>query len=48
MYNPKIETLPLEELRKLQNERLSALVARIYQDVPAYREKLDDAGTAAW
>ncbi len=44
MYNPKIETLPLEELRKLQNERLSALVARVYQDVPAYRKKLDDAG----
>ncbi len=44
MYNPTIETLPLEELRKLQNERLIALVQRVYREVPAYQKKFDAAG----
>lgn len=41
-----METLPLEALRKLQNERLKSLVARVYQDVPAYQVKLKEAGIA--
>ena len=41
MYNSLIETLPLEELRKLQSERLTRLVDRLYQKVPFYKRQLD-------
>lgn len=44
MFNPEIETLPREQLRKLQDERLVALVARLYERVPYYRQALDEAG----
>ena len=44
IYNEAIETLPLEQLRKLQDERLRQLVARVYQDVPFYRNQLAEAG----
>lgn len=44
MYQPSIETLPLEELRALQNRRLSQLVARLHRDVPFYRKQLDQHG----
>lgn len=44
MYNPQIETLPLERLRQLQDERLRALVQRLYQDVPFYQQALDQQG----
>lgn len=46
MYNPSIESMPLEQLRALQNERLSVLVKRVYEHVPFYKRKLDDAGLA--
>lgn len=44
MYNFQIEKLPLEELRKLQNERLSSLLHRIYKDVPFYKKQFDAKG----
>jgi len=44
LYNPAIETLPLEKLRKLQNERLVTLVNRVYQQVPFYKRFFDEAG----
>lgn len=44
MYNHKIETLPLEMLRELQNERLVALVKRVYERVPFYKQQFDDIG----
>jgi len=44
MYNKKIENLPLEELRALQNARLSFLVKRIYKDVPFYKIQFDNIG----
>ena len=44
IYNETIETLPLEELRKLQDERLRSLVKRLYEDVPFYRNKLTKEG----
>ena len=40
----KEETLPREELEKLQLERLKETVNRVYEKVPAYRKKMDDAG----
>ncbi|MEO0778754.1 MAG: phenylacetate--CoA ligase, partial [Bacteroidota bacterium] len=44
MYNEKIETLPREALRALQNERLVTLVQRLYCDVAFYRQQFDRAG----
>ena len=40
----KEEALPREELEKLQLERLQETVNRVYERVPAYRKKMDDAG----
>ncbi len=44
MYNKTIETLPLEKLRKLQNERLTRLISTVYQNVPFYKNLLKQAG----
>lgn len=44
MYNRSIEKMPLEELRALQNARLSSLVKRVYQAVPFYKKQFDDIG----
>lgn len=44
MYNPGIEKMPLEELRALQNTRLSQLVKRVYQAVPFYKTQFDSIG----
>ena len=44
MYNKQIETLPLEELRALQNARLATLVNRVYQTVPFYKKQFDAHG----
>ncbi len=43
LYNPDIETLPLEQLRALQSERLVAIVRKLYERVPFYREQLEKA-----
>ena len=40
------ESLDREELRKLQDERLRETVAHAYENVPFYREKLDELGVA--
>ncbi len=40
----KEETLPREELEKLQLERLKETVNRVYEKVPAYRKKMNEAG----
>ncbi len=39
----KEETLPREELEKIQLERLKETVSRVYERVPAYRKKMDEA-----
>lgn len=44
MHNPKIESIPLEELRNLQSQRLQKLVNTLYNTVSFYRKKLDDSG----
>lgn len=44
MYNKEIEKLPLDKLRKLQNERLTNLVERVYTKVPFYKKQFDEAG----
>ena len=40
----KEETLPREEIEKIQLERLKETVNRVYERVPAYRQKMDDCG----
>lgn len=44
MFNPAIEAMPREKLKKLQSERLVSMVNRVYSKVPAYREKFDALG----
>ncbi|MDK2972857.1 MAG: phenylacetate-CoA ligase [Candidatus Sumerlaeota bacterium] len=41
---PLQETMSREQLRDVQGERLRAVVARVYRDVPFYKRKLDEAG----
>ena len=43
-YNEKIETMAPAEMKKLQGERLCALVKRAYDHVPYYRAKMERAG----
>ena len=40
----KEETLPREEIEKIQLERLKETVSRVYNKVPAYRKKMEEAG----
>ncbi|MCB9283316.1 MAG: phenylacetate--CoA ligase [Lewinellaceae bacterium] len=44
LFQPDIETLPIEKLRALQSERLRNLVAYVYDRVPFYKKQLDAHG----
>ncbi|MCL1854952.1 MAG: phenylacetate--CoA ligase [Clostridia bacterium] len=39
-----METMPREQLRKLQDERLRDVVRRVYENVPFYRHKMQKMG----
>ena len=43
-WNPKTETMPREDLRRLQGVRLEALVERAYAKSPFHRRLMDRAG----
>ena len=43
-YQPDIETMSREDLEALQLKRLQALVKRVYQKIPFYKESFDKAG----
>lgn len=43
-YQPEIETMPVEELLKLQSERLVKQVKHVYDHVAFYRNKMDELG----
>lgn len=43
-YQSHIETLPLAELRQLQNQRLTQLVQRLYRNVPFYQQQFNKHG----
>lgn len=43
-YQPEIETMSREDLQALQLERLQALVKRVYEKIPFYKETFDKAG----
>lgn len=43
-WNEEIETMPLDKLKRLQQERLQEVVARAYEKTGLYRRKFDEAG----
>ena len=43
-YQPEIETMPYEELRQLQNEKLLQQVRHVWDNVPYYRAKMEAQG----
>ena len=44
IFNPAMECIDREQLRKLQGERLVETVKREYENVPMYRARMDAAG----
>ena len=47
IWNVPAETMPREELSKLQLERLKQVVARVSERVPFYKELYAEAGVSA-
>ena len=43
-YQREIETMPYDQLRQLQNERLRKQVQHVWDNVPYYREKMEKKG----
>ncbi|TRZ67374.1 MAG: phenylacetate--CoA ligase family protein [Methanothrix sp.] len=43
-WNPHIERMPIEDLRKLQEERLRTMVRYVYDHSPFYRQRFNEAG----
>ncbi len=43
-YQKEIETMPVEELKKLQSEKLVKQVAHVYENVPYYCNLMDEKG----
>jgi len=46
IWDKPAECMAAQDLRRLQGERLSQTVRHAYDNVPAYRKKLDEAGVA--
>ncbi|TCD48255.1 phenylacetate--CoA ligase [Chlorobium sp. N1] len=44
IWNRQYECMEREEMRKLQGERLSAMVRRVWNTVPFYRRRLEELG----
>lgn len=44
IFNPKAECMDRDSLSALQSARLVEVVRRVYDNVPTYRRKMDDAG----
>ena len=45
-YQPEIETMPAEEIKKLQSEKLVKQVKHVYEHVPYYRDMMDKKGVS--
>ena len=43
-FQPEIETMPREQIKALQSERLVSQIRRVYDAVPYYRAKMDAKG----
>ena len=46
IHDPTFETMAREQLRALQSDRLRMLAAYVYERVPFYRRRFDEAGIA--
>ncbi len=44
IWNPAMETMPRSDLERLQLERLRQVAGRVYERVPFYRRRFDEAG----
>lgn len=47
IWNKEKECINREELRALQSQRLKQVVSRVYNNVPVYREKMQQGGRFA-
>ena len=45
-YQPEIETMPHAQLRQLQNERFMKQLRHVWDNVPYYRQKMEDKGVS--
>ncbi len=45
-YQPEIETMPVEDLKKLQSEKLVKQVKHVYENVEYYRNLMDEKGVS--
>jgi phenylacetate-CoA ligase len=43
-WDPEIETMPVEDLKKLQGKRLKELVSYVYENSPFYKKRFDECG----
>jgi len=43
-YQPEIETMPVDQIRALQSERLVKQVKHVWDNVPYYRAKMEEKG----
>ena len=43
-YQKEIETMPVEEIKKLQSEKLIKQVKHVYENVPYYKKLMDEKG----
>lgn len=43
-FQREIETMPVEEIKKLQGEKLKKQVRNVYENVAFYRKRMDEAG----
>ena len=43
-FQPEVELMPYEEIRKMQNEKIVKQVRHVYDHVPYYRAKMDAKG----
>ena len=43
-YQKEIETMPVEEIKKLQSEKLVKQVKHVYENVPYYKKLMDEKG----
>lgn len=43
-FQPEVELMPYEEIRRMQNEKIVKQVRHVYDHVPYYRAKMDEKG----
>ena len=43
-YQKEIETMPVEDIKKLQSEKLKKQVKHVYENVPYYKKLMDEKG----